>query len=234
MEAWINSVLGGQGPSWLMFPAALLLGLISSLACVGCSAPLLLGVLGYAGSRNEVCELKNPLVISLSFMVGAVLALSLLGAAAGFIGQSALAQFGVAGKVFLAFLTILFGLAALDFLPVRLRLPSLPASKIPSGTAGSALFGLSFGAVSAALLMVCCGPVMLPVMLGLSALQGQALAGALALAVFAVGYSLPVSLAVLGIGMGKFSLAASRINRPLQIIFGLLLIAAGFWIILTL
>jgi len=82
--------------------------------------------------------------------------------------------------------------------------------------------------------MVCCGPVMLPVMLGLSALQGQALAGALALAVFAVGYSLPVSLAVLGIGMGKFSLAASRINRPLQIIFGLLLIAAGFWIILTL
>jgi cytochrome c biogenesis protein CcdA len=117
---------------------------------------------------------------------------------------------------------------------VRLRLPTFSAGRFPAGIAGSILFGLAFGMVSAAYLMGCCGPVMLPVVLGVSALQGQAAMGGLLMAIFAIGYSLPVSLAVLGIGVSKFSLLASRISKPLQIISGLLLIAAGFWILITL
>jgi cytochrome c-type biogenesis protein len=234
LEAWANQILSSQGSTWLIFPAGFLLGLISSIACLGCSAPLLLGVLGYAGTGNGTPDIKNPVVTSLSFMSGSVIALALLGALVGFIGQATLAQFGIYGKILLAFLAILFGLAALDFLPVRLRLPTFSTGRFPAGIAGSILFGLAFGMVSAAYLMGCCGPVMLPVVLGMSALQGKAAAGGLLMAFFAVGYSLPVSLAVLGIGAGRFSALASKINRPLQVISGLLLIAAGFWILITL
>jgi cytochrome c-type biogenesis protein len=233
LEAWINQVLSSQVSIWLMLPAGLLLGLVSSVACLGCSAPIFLSALGYAGSGGSTSAIRNPLVTSLSFMAGTVVALSIIGALAGLIGQAALSQFGVYGKILLAFLAILFGLATLDFLPVRLQLPSLPRGKMTGGLVSSILFGLAFGAVSAAYLMGCCGPVMLPVVLGLSALQGQVLTGALVLACFAIGYSLPVSLAILGIGFGKMASLTTRISKPIQVISGVLLIGAGFWILLT-
>jgi cytochrome c biogenesis protein CcdA len=76
--------------------------------------------------------------------------------------------------------------------------------------------------------------LMLPVVLGLSILEGKGGWGALILATFAIGYSLLMVAAILGIGLGKLTGIASKIARPIRIVSGILLLGAGAWLLLTL
>ena len=80
--------------------------------------------------------------------------------------------------------------------------------------------------------MACCGPVMLPIVLGLAALRGEGIWGALILAVFAVGYSLPMVAVMLGVGLGKLSGIATKIAGPIRIVGGIVLVGVGFWLML--
>ncbi len=93
--------------------------------------------------------------------------------------------------------------------------------------------GLGVGGASITYTMACCGPMILPVVLGLSILKGQGVWGAMILGAFAIGYSLPMVAAILGIGLGKLTGVANKVAKPVRLTSGALLVGAGFWLILT-
>jgi len=233
MEEWIKQVFTAPEFGLLVLPAGFLFGLITALACLGCSAPLIAAVIGYAGSREDQ-QKRDIFVIAGFFMLGTVLALSVAGLLIGYIGQAVSSTFGLYGKIFIAIVVIFFGFAALNILPFKLPSINLGNSRLPKGLLGASIFGLAVGGVSIAYTMGCCGPVLLPIVLGLSLLKGQPGWGALILAVFAMGYSLPMVALILGIGIGKLSVISNKMAKPISIVSGILLIISGFWILFTL
>jgi cytochrome c biogenesis protein CcdA len=233
MQDWIQQVFNAPQFGVLVLPAGFLLGLITAIGCIACSAPLLAAVIGYAGSREEARK-KHIFIIAGFFMLGTVIALSAAGYLVGYIGQVAGSTFGLYGKLLIAVITIFLGFAALNLLPFRI--PSLNPAKmnLPRGLVGASVMGLGVGGASITYTMACCGPMILPVVLGLSVLKGEGVWGALILAVFAIGYSLPMVAAILGIGFGKLTGIASKAATPIRMASGMLLVVAGFWLIFTL
>ena len=233
MEEWIKQVFSAPEFGVLVLPAGFLLGLITAFGSIACCAPLFAAVIGYAGS-SEGQQKRDIFVIAGFFMLGAVLSLTAAGWLVGAIGQAAGNTFGLYGKIFIAIITIFLGFTALNLLPFRLPTFSPVKGKLPTGLLGASIFGLAIGGGSTAYTMACCGPMMLPVVLGLSVLKGQGAWGASILGTFAIGYSLPMVAAILGIGLGKLTGIATKIAGPVRIVSGVLLIGAGFWLLLTL
>jgi cytochrome c-type biogenesis protein len=233
MFDWIQSVFNSPEFGLLVLPASLLLGLISSFACLGCCAPLVVAIIGFAGSR-ESNQRRDTFIIAGFFLLGSVLAFSAVGWLAGFVGQAAQSAFGFYGKIVVAILAIILGFIALDLLPFRIPSVKAVPGKLPAGAPGAALFGLAVGVISVTYTMGCCGTLLLPVVLGVTALKGQAGWGAVILAMFAVGYSLPFVALTLGIGLGKAVGFMKRISGPVQKVSGAILIVAGFWLLFTL
>lgn len=233
MQEWINQIFSAPEFGLMALPAGLLFGLITSFACMGCSAPLIAAVIGYAGS-HEGEQQRDTFVIAGFFLLGTVLAFSAAGWVLGFIGQSVSSIFGFYGKIIIAILAIFLGFLALNLLPFRLPSLTPRAGKLPPGVLGASIFGLGVGVVSVTYTMGCCGPILLPVVLGVAALKGEGGWGALILAMFAVGYSLPLVAAILGIGLGKFTGFFHKIVGPIQKFSGVLLIVAGVWLLFTL
>jgi cytochrome c-type biogenesis protein len=232
MEAWIQQVFNAPQFGILVLPAGFLLGLITAIGCISCSAPLIAAVVGYAGSQEQP-QKRDILVIAGFFMLGTVLALSAAGYLVGYIGQVAGSTFGLYGKILVAIITILFGFAALNLLPFRIPSFNPVKKNLPRGFIGASVMGLGVGGASIAYTMACCGPMILPIVLGISVLKGQGAWGALILAVFAIGYSLPMVATILGIGFGKLTGVANKVAGPVRMASGVLLIVAGFWLILT-
>ena len=233
MQDWIQQVFNTPEFGILILPAGFLLGLITAIGCIGCSAPLIAAVGGYAGSREQP-QKRDIFVIAGAFMLGTVLALSAAGYLVGYIGQVAGNTFGLYGKILIAIITILFGFAALNLLPFRIPSFNPVKSNLPQGFLGASIMGLGVGGASITFTMACCGPMILPVVLGVSVLKGQGIWGALILAVFAIGYSLPMVGAILGIGFGKLTGVANKVAVPVRLASGVLLVGAGFWLLLTL
>ncbi len=232
MEEWIKQVFTASEFGILVLPAGFLLGLITAFGSFFCSAPMMAGIVGYAGSRNDLHR-RDVLVAVAFFMLGTIVSLSAMGFLVGYFGQAAESSLGIYGKILIGIVIILFGFAALDILPFKLPTPRFFGGKFPNGLLGASVFGLAIGGASTTCIMACCGPAMLPIVLGLSALSGQGTWGAAILATFAVGFSLPMAATMLGIGMGKLSGIANRIARPTRIASGILLLVAGFWLIFT-
>ena len=232
MEAWIQQVFNAPQFGILALPAGFLLGLITAIGCIACSAPLIAAVVGYAGSRENT-QKNDILVIAGFFMLGTVIALSAAGYLVGYIGQVAGSTFGLYGKLLVAIITILFGFAALDILPFSIPSFNPVKSNLPRGFVGASVMGLGVGGASITYTMACCGPMILPVVLALSILKGQGVWGAMILGAFAIGYSLPMVAAILGIGLGKLTGIANKVAKPVRLTSGALLVGAGFWLILT-
>lgn len=233
MEEWIQQVFGAPEFGILVLPAGFLLGLITALGCITCCAPLMAAVIGYAGSREDQRQ-RDIFVMAGFFMLGAVLSLTAAGWIVGAIGQVAGSTFGLYGKIFIAAITIFFGFVALNLLPFRIPAFSPVKGRLPPGVLGASIFGLAIGGGSTTYTMACCGPMMLPVVLGLSVLKRQGIWGASILAMFAIGYSLPMVAAILGIGLGKLTGIANKVAGPIRIASGILLLGAGVWLLLTL
>ncbi len=82
MEEWIKQVFEAPEFGLMALPAGLLFGLITSFACIGCSAPLIAAIIGYAGSREEKQQ-RDTFLIAGFFMLGSVLGVSAAGWAVG-------------------------------------------------------------------------------------------------------------------------------------------------------
>ena len=231
MLEWVRQTLNAPELGWVALPAMLVLGL---LACVtSCCTPAVLGVMaGYSGSGDRTSR-RAVISVGLSFVFGTTVALAALGAIAGVVGQIAGQAFGLYFKVGAGMVAILFGLAVLERLPFRLPSVRLGGRKVPKGTVSAAVFGFFVGGASLTC-MLCCNPL-IAVPLGVAAINGKTLLGAGMLGAFAVGYSLPLAGALVGLrtGIGRLQERSRRAFAYVRTGAGILLIAAGFFMLAT-
>lgn len=228
---WIEQVLNSPSFNIAAFPAALVLGLLTA-ATSCCNVGVVAAVVGFAGSRDESSSRRDALAITIAFMLGTVVSLSLAGLVIGHfsgLAGTSLKRYGIA---LMAFAVIFAGLAALKLLPFRF--PSLDWSKVkrPRGRFGSIIFGLVIGTASIACTMACCGPL-LPLVFGMSAVKGEGIWGAVILGLFAIGYSIPLAALMLGVGLGRTTAFAQKAIKPIRLVAGSSLIVVGFWLLAT-
>jgi cytochrome c biogenesis protein CcdA len=230
MQEWINQTLESGTFSFAVLLAAFLLGLVSSIASACCSLPVFGAIVGYSGTRKEENR-RATLLAALFFMLGAIIALIILGSVAGIIGQVAQTSLGKYWKVFAGVVAIFFGLAALKLLPFKLPARTSESKALPRGVLGAALFGLVIGG-GVSVCSIGCNPGIF-IVLGAVALKGYSLWTVIMLTVYAIGFSLPLAAIVLGVSFGKMAVKAKKVETAIRIIAGVLLIAAGFYFLAT-
>jgi cytochrome c biogenesis protein CcdA len=255
VQQWMQQSLVADPHGFAVLPAAFLLGLLGAVSSC-CSLPVLGAVAGYAGTIGGRPDRRRLILIGVSLMVGTALSLAVVGAVTGFVGQVAGATLGRYWRFVGGLVMVLFGLSALRLLSVRIPKIEIgtrvlcgglapagggtdsagrtapPGGTAPTGGAASAVvYGLAVGGATTAC-SVCCNPV-LPVAVGAVALKGAPVLGAAILAVFALGYSLPLAAGMvgLGFGLGRLGAAARRIMPVVQVGFGLMLIGVGFYLL---
>jgi cytochrome c-type biogenesis protein len=227
---WSKTVLEQTGFRPVALPLAFILGLVSAVASACCTLPVLGAIVGYSGTREDK-DRRASFLAALSFMLGTTIALVILGSVAGFIGQVAQDTMGKYWKVFAGLIAIFVGLAALKLVPFKLPTKTAKGKSQPKGFLGAAAFGLIMGGgVSVASLA--CNPGIF-IVLGVAVLQGYTLWGMAIMAAYAVGFSLPLALIMLGASFGKSVIKAKRTETAIRIICGVLLIIAGFYLLGT-
>lgn len=230
MQQWIHQSLSADLNGFAVLPAAFLLGLFGALSSC-CTLPVIGAVAGYAGTIGGRSGRRQLLLVGLSLMVGTAISLAVAGAVAGFLGQVAGLALGRYWRFVGGLVMVLFGLSTLQLLNVRVPKIEIGKRALSGGVAGAAVYGLAVGGATTAC-SVSCNPV-LPVALGAVALKGTPLLGAALLAVFALGYSLPLAAGLVGLsfGLGRLGVVAKRIMPVVQAGFGLLLIGVGFYLL---
>lgn len=228
----IKTALQTGSSEALALPLAFLLGLASAVSSACCTLPAMGMLVAYSGTRESTGR-RAAIVSAASFMLGTTLALIVLGFVAGFVGQSAQALLGNYWKLFAGVLAVLFGLAALGLLPVKLpplrRKPA--ATAVGQGLVTTLVVGLLLGGGVAACSLPCNPGIF--IVLGAAVLQGHAFWGMLLMAAFALGFSLPLAAILLGVSFGKASIKARRAEALIRTIAGVLLTGVGLYLLAT-
>jgi len=228
---WAKTALEQTAFRPVALALAFILGLASAVASACCTLPLLGAIVGYSGTRED-SNRRTKFLAALFFMLGTTIALVILGFVAGFIGQVAQDVLGKYWKVFAGIIAIFVGLAALKLLPFKPPAKTAKSRSRPKGFLGAAAFGLVMGGgVSVASLA--CNPGIF-IVLGVAVLQGYTLWAMGLMAAYAVGFSLPLAVIMLGVSFGKSAIKAKRTEAAIRITAGVLLIAAGFYFLVTL
>jgi len=215
-------------PLGLIF--ALILGAVSAASSVCCTIPSLAILVGYSGSQANDNR-KTAVKSALFFTVGTIISLMIIGGIAGFVGQIAQSGLGRYWKVFAGVAAIFLGLAALKLLPFNLSFSKFGGITNNAGKFGPALAGLILGGIVAASSLPCNPGIF--IVIGAAVLQGKVFWAILMLAMFAIGFSIPLGAIMLGVSLGKVSLAARGADTVIRWIFGLVLLVAGFYFLIT-
>jgi cytochrome c biogenesis protein CcdA len=219
-----------MGP--VALPLAFLLGLLSAVASTCCTLPVMGMLVAYFGTREDVNQ-RTALASAISFMIGTTLALIVLGFIAGFVGQTAQALLGRYWKLLAGVIAVVFGLAALKLLP--LKLPQLVRQtdmrSTGQGILGTVIMGLLFGGGVAAASLPCNPGIF--IVIGTSILMGHILWGMILMAAFGAGFSLPLGAILLGVSFGKASIKMQKAETAIRSIAGVLLVCAGFYLLAT-
>jgi cytochrome c-type biogenesis protein len=233
METWVHQVLNSGQAGITVLIALFFLGMIGVLTC-GCNYAIFAVVAGYSGSQESGSKLKTVLGSGIAFLVGAIIAMAVIGALFGYAGDWIGTRFGNYWKIAAGIICIFFGLWSMDFLPFRLPSFSVKSENRKEGILPAIIFGLTVGGISTAF-NTCCNPLF-PIVLAASFVKGSALWGLTMLSVFALGYALPLAVAIVGVrlGVGKLSKTISGIGKTIQYAGGILLIAMGFYFLITL
>lgn len=224
---WAGTVLGQTGFQPAALPLAFLLGLFSALASACCTLPILGAVVGYSGTRRDT-ERRSLFLSAFFFMAGTIIALMFLGSVAAFIGQTAQSSMGKYWKIFAGIIAILAGIATLDLLPVRL--PEIKTGWLSAnrkGHVGSTLFGFVIGG-GIGVCSLPCNPGIF-IILGVAVLQGYSFWALAIMAMYAVGFSLPLTAIVIGVSFGTSAIKLKSIEKIIRITGGIILIIAGFY-----
>ena len=214
-------------PIALLF--ALILGLVSAATSVCCTLPALGILVGYSGTRKEASRL-DAIKSSLFFTLGTIIALMIIGLVAGFVGQIAQSTLGRYWKLFAGIVAVIFGLAALNLFPVKISLGNLGKTPI-TNRFGMALTGLVLGGIIAACSLPCNPGIF--IVIGAAILQGQVIWSILLMAMFAIGFSIPLGAILMGVSLSNVSFAAKGIDKIIRNIAGLILVIAGFYFLIT-
>lgn len=228
METWLENTLASQATSFVGLFAAFGMGVLGAAASC-CSLPVVGAITGYSGASAHQADRPQLMRTGLGFMLGSILALLVMGAVIGFLSQNLSVSVGFYWKIVSGFLIILLGLFTLELVPFKL--PRLALSSTSQASAPG-LFGLALGGVSTAC-GACCNP-MIGVVFGMVLLNGGAGWGAALMGCFALGYSLPMTAGVVGLhlGLGRLASRLSGWALPIRRISGVLLLVAGFFLIL--
>lgn len=219
--------VSGQ-PLGLLF--ALVLGTVSAVACGGCALPAIGLLAGYSGTQTCGSR-KETLRSTLSFTLGTLLALMVLGGISGFVGQVAQNTLGRYWRVVAGSLAVFLGLASLRLLPFELSFVNSSSARYRFRRLGPVLAGLVLGGIVAACSLPCNPGIFIVV--GAAALQGTIAWAILLIGMFAIGFSIPIGAVMLGISAGTSSLAARGADILFRRIAGLILILGGFYFLLT-
>ena len=215
-------------PIGLVF--ALLLGTVSAATSACCTLPAMGILVGYSGAREEKSK-RAAFGSVVFFTVGTVISLMIIGGIAGFVGQTAQTSLGSYWKIFAGIVAILFGLATLKLLPFKLPASSSTQSANRFGKLGPAAAGLLMGGGVAASSLPCNPGIF--IVLGASVLQGQVVWASLLLAMFAVGFSIPLGAVLLGVSLGKTALLSKNADTTIRWVSGSILLIAGFYLLIT-
>ena len=203
-------------------------GVLSTSTCP-CTLPAGVGLVSYVGSQvesvGERLRRRYGAALSISFFVGLMLGLVVLGVLAALLGR-VLAQWDAAFAAGAAVIALLAGLAALYGPALRRRIPD-PSVRRRGGIAGSFLYGTVY---SVATITSSAGPLLL--LLTISAAVGRPLYGAAIALAFAVGRGLPFLLLGLFAGrVGAFVARVERYRRPTEAVSGVVLIGlSGYFV----
>jgi len=187
-------------------------------------------LIGYSGAReesNRVAAVRSVVF----FTIGTVLSLMIIGGIAGYVGQTAQNSLGSYWKVFAGIVAIVFGLATLKMLPFKLSLTGGNKVMNRSGKLGPAAAGLLMGGGVAASSLPCNPGIF--IILGAAILQGQVIWATLLLAMFALGFSLPLGAVLLGVSLGKTALMTKNADAAIRWASGCILLIAGFYLLGT-
>ncbi|MHC4122535.1 MAG: cytochrome c biogenesis CcdA family protein [Planctomycetota bacterium] len=215
-------------PLGLVF--ALILGTVSAATSACCTLPALGILVGYSGAQTNDNR-KTAIKTALLFTLGTIISLMIIGTIAGFVGQVAQNALGQYWKVFAGIVAVLLGLAALNLLPFKLSFGKFNGIKSRLGKSGAILTGLILGGIVAASSLPC-NPGIL-IVIGAAILQGKVFWATLMLAMFAIGFSMPLGAVLLGISLSKVSLGARGANTAFRWIGGLVLVVVGFYFLVT-
>jgi len=214
-------------PIALLF--ALILGLVSAATSVCCTLPALGILVGYSGTRKEASRL-DAIKSSLFFTLGTIIALMIIGLIAGFVGQIAQSTLGRYWKLFAGIVAVIFGLAALNLFPVKISLGNLGKTPI-TNRFGMALTGLVLGGIIAACSLPCNPGIF--IVIGAAILQGKVIWSILLMAMFAIGFSIPLGAILMGVSLSSVSLKVKGIDTAMRFIAGIILVVAGFYFLVT-
>ena len=214
-------------PIALLF--SLLLGLVSAITSVCCTLPALGILVGYSGSRKEASRI-DAIKSSLFFTFGIIISLMIVGLIAGFIGQTAQITLGRYWKLFAGIIAVLFGLASLNLFPIKISLGSLGKTQL-TNRFGIAFTGLILGGIIAVSSLPCNPGIF--IVIGTAILQGKIVWSILLLAMFAIGFSIPLGAILMGVSLGSVSLKIKGIDKAVRFIAGIVLVAAGFYFLIT-
>ncbi|MDZ7837085.1 MAG: cytochrome c biogenesis CcdA family protein [Actinomycetota bacterium] len=197
-------------------------GFISGLS--PCTLPTVVFVTAYVGGARGESK-KKGFILSLFFILGIALMLSLLGVFAGLIGgiisNSMVLNFIIAGVL------LVMGLWLLKVININFNwsFPKISPKK-GSGILGALLLGIPFGIAASP----CTMPVTLSV-LAFSSLKGSAVYGMLLMFVFAIGRSIPLLVAGTFTGILKDLSFISKYQHIIEKVSGAILIGlAGYFI----
>ena len=232
MEAWIHQVLNSGQSGIGVLIAVFVLGMIGVFTC-SCNYAIFGVVAGYSGTVTPTERTKTAIWSGIAFLIGAVLSMAIIGGILGYAGGLVSKSFGNYWKIAAGLICIVFGLYSMDFLPFKMPSISLTKGNRKSGIISAIVFGLAVGGLSTAF-NSCCNPLF-PVILAMSFVKGSTIWGLLMLSVFALGYALPLAVAIVGVrlGLGKISGPISRLGSVIKYAGGILLILTGFYFLVT-
>ncbi|SHJ75798.1 cytochrome c biogenesis CcdA family protein [Paramaledivibacter caminithermalis] len=193
-------------------------GLIGGLS--PCTLPTVVFISAYVSGSQSYSK-KKGFVLSLAFVSGIVLMLTILGLFAGIIGN-VLMQTKIL-NYFIASVLILMGLWILQVINIDIRPKNLQITKKGSGIIGAFLLGIPFG--------IAASPCTMPItasVLAYSASKGSVSNGMMLMFIYAIGRSLPLLLVgtFTGFlnrikGIGKYQGVIEKISGIVMIILAL-------------
>jgi cytochrome c biogenesis protein CcdA len=230
MLKYVTDILQEVASQPLGLVFALVLGVVSAVTSACCTLPALGILVGYSGAQANDSR-KAAVKKALFFTLGTIVSLMIIGGIAGFVGQVAQNSLGRYWKVFAGVVAVFLGLAALKLLPFKLSLGKFESVGNRLGRTGAVLAGLILGGIVAASSLPCNPGIF--IVIGAAILQGEVLWAALMLAMFAIGFSLPLGAVLLGVSLSKISLAAKGADTAIRWVAGAVLVIAGFYFLVT-
>lgn len=214
----------GYGPLSLVF--SLIVGILSAVASACCTLPIIGALAGYSLIRKE--DRSSVLRSGLRFMTGSIFTFMAIGIAVIFAGQTIRSVTGDYWKIGVGCAAIIFGIGALDLFPFKLPKLNLLPGRSSAASFWPGIAGIVFGG-AIAISSLPCNPGIF-IILGAAVLQQHSFWAVINLAAYAIGFSIPLTLLVFGLSIGKSLLRLQKAEKIIRIVAGIALIAAGIYL----